>query len=106
MEKITLVCFLCSILGLSLVYAFSSDEYLEISPEKISKNCGEKISFVSIISDTYYSGNGNRLAPIGDSILILNNVYISDGDKVRVEGKSSMYKGKCWIFSDKVVLVD
>ena len=106
MEKITLICLLFSILGLVLIYVFSSHEYIDLSPEKISKNCGEKISFVSVISNIYYSSNGNRLTNIEDSILIINNLYVSNGDKIKVEGKSSLYKGKCWIFPDKVVLVD
>jgi hypothetical protein len=83
------------------VYVFSHTEYSEFS------SCTGKVKLRTTILKIFVSKKGNYIGVSKEGILIFLNDYpVFSGDTVLIYGRAQKLNSTCWIFPDKVIVID
>lgn len=92
---------LVSISSLFALYLISSIKYTEFS------SCDGHIKLRTTIIKTFVSKKGNFIGVSKEGILVfLNEHFVVSGDNVEIYGRAERFNSTCWIFPDKVRVVD
>ncbi len=92
---------LVSVISLFVLYFLSSTKYTEFS------SCTGKIKLKTTIVKTFVSKKGNYIGVSKEGVLVLLNDYpVLSGDMVLIYGRAEQFNSTCWIFPEKVMVVD
>ncbi len=93
--------FVVSVISLLALYIVSSTEYTEFS------SCKGRVKLKTTIVKTFVSKKGNYIGVSKEGVLVLlNNYPVLSGDTVVIYGKAEKFNSTCWIFPEKVKVVD
>jgi hypothetical protein len=103
-SKIEILLIFSTIFSLILLYAFSDFEYKEL---KTIKDCHGKIKTKILIKETFLSKKGKYFGKSDNLLIYLDNYkYIEKGDYVYIFGKGSLKNTTCFVFPDKITILD
>ena len=95
------IMFVVSVISLFFLYLLSVTEYSEFS------SCNGRVKLETTITKTFVSKKGNYIGVSTEGVLVFLNDYpVFPGDSVIIYGKAEEFNTTCWIFPEKVVIVD
>ena len=100
-----------SLFGLVLIYSFSPDTaYRDAGIRELAETCEGYASVSGVLTKTFYSKNNNYLGELSQNrsqiMVMLRDAAVVSGDRIRVRGQLSKFSGTCWLFAERVDLLD
>lgn len=100
-----------SVFGLFLMQAFSpAPAQRDATIIEVVGDCGGYATVSGLLTKTFYSQAGNYLGTLAQNRTQLNvmlrDAAVIQGDRVRVFGKLSKFSGACWLFAERVDVID